>query len=122
MYDMRMTSTLWAAVGMFAGTVFAADSVTFHKQVEPILQKNCQSCHRPGQIAPFALTSYQEAAGWAATIREVVDQGRMPPWNANPKHGKMAPCFDSRRKLFSVRLYDAGAISIQHRARGLPGV
>ena len=48
------------------------------------------SCHHAGDIAPFPLTSYDEAVGWAATIREVVEEERMPPWFANPAHGKFA--------------------------------
>jgi peroxiredoxin len=68
----------------------AKGSVTYTKDVAPILQRHCQVCHRPGQIGPFALTSYKEAAGWAAMIDEVVGQCRMPPWHADPKHGKFA--------------------------------
>jgi peroxiredoxin len=63
---------------------------TYCKDVAPILQRRCQACHRPGQSAPFALTSYREAAGWAGAIREVIEEGRMPPWGANPKHGTFA--------------------------------
>jgi hypothetical protein len=44
-------------------------------------------CHREGDIAPFALTKYEEAAGWADMIDEVVSQERMPPWHADPRHG-----------------------------------
>jgi peroxiredoxin len=65
-------------------------TVTYAKDVAPLLERRCQHCHRPGQIGPFALTSYREASGWAAMIREVVEQGRMPPWSANPDHGKFA--------------------------------
>jgi peroxiredoxin len=65
-------------------------SVTYTKDVAPILQQRCQECHRPGQIAPFGLTTYKEAAIWAGPMREAVDQGRMPPWHANPKHGRFA--------------------------------
>ena len=53
-----------------------------------ILQKNCVECHRAGQIAPFALTNYDEVAGWAEMIEEVVREQRMPPWHADPKIGK----------------------------------
>ena len=63
---------------------------TYARQVSRILQKNCQECHRPGQIGPFALLTYEDAAAWAATIREVVSENRMPPWHADPRHGKFA--------------------------------
>ncbi len=63
-------------------------AVTFHKDVEPILQKRCQSCHRSGEIAPMPLQSYQEARPWAKAIRNAVLQKRMPPWDADPHYGK----------------------------------
>jgi peroxiredoxin len=62
--------------------------VTYTRDVAPVLQRHCQSCHRPGQVAPFSLTSYQDAAGWGEMIREVVSQGRMPPWHADPRYGQ----------------------------------
>ncbi|MCH2180746.1 MAG: redoxin domain-containing protein [Mariniblastus sp.] len=68
--------------------VAAGGKVTFANQISRILQKNCVPCHRPGEIAPFSLTDYQEVAGWAEMIGEVVRQQRMPPWHANPAHGE----------------------------------
>jgi mono/diheme cytochrome c family protein len=65
-------------------------SVTFSKQISRIFNQHCVECHRPGEIGPFALTDYQEVAGWADTIAEVVAEDRMPPWHANPKFGKFA--------------------------------
>jgi hypothetical protein len=59
-----------------------------YPQVAGILHRRCAQCHRPGQVAPFSLLTYEDAAGWAATIREVVEQGRMPPWGADPRYGK----------------------------------
>ncbi len=61
---------------------------TFARDVLPILQRKCQACHRPGQIGPFPLVAYEDAARRAGTIREVVVQRRMPPWHADPRHGK----------------------------------
>ncbi|MBN9121500.1 MAG: redoxin family protein [Planctomycetes bacterium] len=54
--------------------------VTYYKDVLPVLQKNCQSCHRAGQVGPFALTSYKDAAKWAELSLEEVKAKRMPPW------------------------------------------
>src|SRR2546423_10031307 len=71
-------------------TIVAADlssSVTFNKDVLPILQKNCQSCHRPGQIAPMSLISYKDARPWAKAIKAAVTLKKMPPWFADPKYG-----------------------------------
>ena len=64
--------------------------VTYTKHVARILQKNCQECHRPQQIGPMPLLTYQDAVDWSATIREVVADKRMPPWHADPQHGKFA--------------------------------
>lgn len=61
--------------------------ITYTKQISRILQQRCVECHREGQIAPFALTSYEDVAGWADMMLEVVEQRRMPPWHANPDHG-----------------------------------
>ena len=68
---------------------WAAD-VTFHKDVEPVLQKNCQTCHRPGEVAPMSLLSYQEARPFARAIKAAVVQKKMPPWFSNPKDGHFA--------------------------------
>jgi peroxiredoxin/mono/diheme cytochrome c family protein len=56
--------------------------VTYTNQIARILQDRCVECHRDGEIAPFPLTSYDDVVGWGETIREVVDEGRMPPWFA----------------------------------------
>jgi peroxiredoxin len=61
--------------------------VTYAANVAKIVQERCQSCHRPGQVAPFSLLSYDDARGHAAMIAEVVDDRRMPPWHADPRHG-----------------------------------
>jgi peroxiredoxin/mono/diheme cytochrome c family protein len=61
--------------------------VTFAADVAPILQNKCQQCHRPGQVAPFALLDYEQTRGHADTIREVVADRRMPPWHADPRFG-----------------------------------
>jgi hypothetical protein len=63
------------------------DDVTY-PQVAGIIHRRCAECHRPGQVAPFSLLTYEDAAGWAATIREVIDERRMPPWGADPRFGQ----------------------------------
>src|SRR5207302_776178 len=62
--------------------------VTFGKDVSRILQKNCQECHRPGQVGPMPLLTYEDALAWSEMIKEVVSENRMPPWYADPAHGK----------------------------------
>jgi len=74
----------------FSATLFAAALPTFHKDVEPILQSRCQTCHRPGEVGPMALLSYQQARPWAKAIRAAVLSGKMPPWQADPHFGKFS--------------------------------
>jgi peroxiredoxin len=64
--------------------------VTYSNQIARIFNDRCVECHRPGQIGPFPMTTYDEVHGWGEMIREVVDETRMPPWYANPEHGKFA--------------------------------
>jgi hypothetical protein len=63
---------------------------TFTHDVAPILQKHCQTCHRPGEAAPFPLLTYDQARPWAATMKLAVKQKRMPPWYADPAIGHFA--------------------------------
>ena len=77
--------------GCFIGRVrkiVQSSDITYCGQVARIFQRNCVECHREGEIGPFCLDEYEAAVGWADTILEVIDNGRMPPWHANPKHGK----------------------------------
>ena len=83
--------------------------VTYSKQVARILNDRCVACHRPGEIAPFALTTYKQAAGWAETIAEVVSDGRMPPWHASPEYGKFrndARLTDDEKRLIAAWVAD----------------
>jgi hypothetical protein len=89
----------------------AAGTPTYYRDVLPILQEQCQSCHRPGQIGPFSLTSYTEARNWAQEVKEFTKTRRMPPWKAEPGYGE----FDGVRRLSEreiavlARWADAGA-------------
>jgi hypothetical protein len=65
-------------------------TVTFNKDVLPILQKNCQACHRPGEVAPMSLLTYKDARPWAKSIRTAVVTRQMPPWFADPAYGHFA--------------------------------
>ncbi len=62
-------------------------TVTFHKDVEGILQRNCQTCHRPGQLAPMSFITYQDARPWARAMKTAVAARKMPPWFADPHYG-----------------------------------
>ncbi len=63
---------------------------TFTKDVAPILQKHCQSCHRPGEAAPFSMLTYEDTLPWAPMMKMVVANKIMPPWFADPKYGHFA--------------------------------
>ncbi len=78
-----------------ASTQPARKDVTYAKDVAPILQQRCQACHRPEQAAPFALMTYNDAVKHARMLKEVTTQRRMPPWHADPRHGK----FSNDRRL-----------------------
>jgi hypothetical protein len=78
---------LVAAVAALAAT---NSTVTFNKDVLPILQKNCQNCHRPGEIAPFSLLTYTDARPWAKSMKVAVLTKKMPPWFADPQYGHFA--------------------------------
>lgn len=62
--------------------------VTWTGDVAAILQTRCQSCHRPGQVGGFSLLSYDDAYAHSAMLGEVVENRRMPPWHADPRHGE----------------------------------
>ena len=94
------------------GSASDKQPVTFSKDVARVIQKNCVTCHRPGQIAPMSLTSYKEVRPWAKSIREVVAERRMPPWFADPNHGEFNnDCRLSPKEVdLVVSWVDGGAI------------
>src|SRR5881394_1150691 len=55
-------------------------NVTFTKDVAPIVQEHCQSCHRPGEGTPFSMLTYEDAKPWAKLMKQMVQQRQMPPW------------------------------------------
>jgi hypothetical protein len=78
------------AVTMLAlpATLSAQTAVpTFTKDVAPIFQNKCESCHRPDSIAPMSLQTYQDARPWARSIRDRVASRNMPPWMIDPNVG-----------------------------------
>jgi len=89
----------------------AQSAVTFHKDVEPILQKNCQQCHRPGQIGPMSLLNYAQARPWARGVKDKVLKREMPPWFAEPGVGAFANdrSLSARDIDTIVKWVDAGA-------------
>lgn len=87
-----------------------AEAPTYHQDVAPILQRSCVSCHRPGTAAPFSLLTYADALAQAAMLAEVVVDQRMPPWFANPRHGKFQndPTLSQKERRTLVRWVHTG--------------
>jgi copper type II ascorbate-dependent monooxygenase-like protein len=80
---------------ILTASLAAGADVTFNKDVLPILQDKCQACHRPGEAAPMSFLTYKETRPWAAAMREAVLSHKMPPWHADPAHGR----FSNERRL-----------------------
>ena len=76
------------AIASLGAGASAQTAPTFYREVLPILQTHCQSCHRAGEIAPFPLETYRQAKPWAAAIAVDVKSRRMPPWFADPCCGR----------------------------------
>jgi hypothetical protein len=85
--------------GLFmTGAVMAATApapITFNKDVLPILEKQCQECHRPGQVAPMSFLTYKDTRPWAQAMKAAVLTKKMPPWFADPNYGH----FTNERRL-----------------------
>jgi mono/diheme cytochrome c family protein len=67
-----------------------AAAPTFYKDVLPVLQEKCQSCHRNGEAGPMPLTTYEQTRPWAREIASAVEMRMMPPWFADPRYGHFA--------------------------------
>ena len=79
-------SLVGLAVGMTALAASNSGQVTFTKDVLPILEKNCQTCHRPGELAPMSFLTYKDTRPWAKAMKEAVLTKKMPPWFAEKGH------------------------------------
>lgn len=94
--SVRVAALTAALIGGSAiGIAQTKTTPTFTKDVAPILDKNCVSCHREGEIAPMSLLTYEQARPWAKSIRERVARGQMPPWHADAPKGM----FSNDRRL-----------------------
>jgi len=76
-------------------TAATAATPTFNQDIAPILYQNCATCHRPGEVAPFSLLTYQDAAKRASLIALVTEKRYMPPWKPEPGYGN----FEHERRL-----------------------
>src|SRR5258708_24658974 len=84
---------------------------TFYKDVLPILQDHCQSCHRPGEVAPMALVTYEQTRPWAKAMAHAVETKMMPPWFADPRYGHFADDISlTEKQITTISAWaDAGA-------------
>jgi len=87
---MRLLSAMLLACVAALAADTGSTPVTFHKDVLPILQRNCQTCHRPGQVAPMSFMTYQNVRPWAKAMKAAVANRKMPPWFADPQYGPYA--------------------------------
>src|ERR1700681_3401934 len=94
--NLRAVFTLaLSAATLAAAATTEKPKVTYSKDVAPILNKRCVECHRAGEVAPMAFTSYKEVRPWAKAIKERVLTRSMPPWFADPHFGE----FKNDRRL-----------------------
>jgi mono/diheme cytochrome c family protein len=115
-------SMLVLALALVTGGAIG-EQVTFTKDVLPILQANCQDCHRPsgknmsGMVAPMSFMSYEEVRPWAKAIVKAVEAKQMPPWHAAPEfHGK----FRNERALSEQEIATLVSWVQQNAPRGNP--
>jgi len=104
-----LVGSLWMGAG---GVAFAQD-VTFARDIAPLLQESCQSCHRPGSLAPMSLVTYAETRPWARSIKNRVMTRSMPPWHVDKTVGYQRFINDTslsdEQIDMVVRWVDAGA-------------
>src|SRR5438046_7645514 len=81
---MRFIPLSVVLLGLAAPPALVANSVTFNRQIAPIIYRNCSSCHRPGEAAPFPLLSYADVVKKATMVAKVTKTHVMPPWKAEP--------------------------------------
>ena len=84
-----LLTDLWLSVAALVPGA-ASTIPTFNQDVLPILQKNCQVCHRPGEIGPMPLLTFDQTRPWAKAIKQAVLNKTMPPWFADPQYGRFA--------------------------------
>lgn len=78
---------VWMLIGIAAA---AGAAPTYNKDIAPILYENCATCHRPGEVAPFSLLTYQDAVKRAKLIATATEKRFMPPWKPEPGYGEFA--------------------------------
>ena len=97
----------WIVISLLS-LPFAAEPITFNKQIAPLIFQYCSSCYRPGEAAPFPLLTYEEVRSHASQIVAVTERRYMPPWPPEPGYGD----FVGERRLVEIPgAHLAGALS-----------
>lgn len=110
-------SGILSGASLFAQPVGrSASRPTFTKDVAPILQKDCQVCHRPGEAGPFSMLTYEQTRPWAMAMKEAVQTRKMPPWFADPHYGH----FSNGRTLTSDEIATIAAWANAGAPKGDP--
>src|SRR5918993_293645 len=88
-----------------------SDAPTFTKDVLPIMQRSCQTCHRPGTPAPMSLMTFAEVRPWARSIKTKVTTREMPPWHIDRSIGEYAndPSLSDAEVALIAEWVDKGA-------------
>src|SRR5213596_287625 len=113
MANAKFLSALTLVILLASPQFLSAQSITFTKDIAPILQEKCQACHRPDSMAPMSLVTYEDVRPWAKAIRERVLTRQMPPWHIDKTVGIQK--FKNDRSLSDaqidtiVKWVDAGA-------------
>jgi hypothetical protein len=122
-YRFFVVAIMAAFVSPFAATAEVPERPSFYKDVLPIMQENCQECHRPkganlmGMVAPMSFTSYKEVRPWAKAISKQVEARKMPPWHATEEFHEV---FDNERTLTQVEIDTIVKWVSQGASRGNP--
>jgi len=108
-WTLRLLIIALGGLGLLSAS--EAPHVTFNRDVLPLLQRHCQTCHRPGEAAPMSLLTYETTRPWAKAMKAAVLSHKMPPWYADPHYGhfrndRRMPEADVQRLVAWV---DAGA-------------
>jgi len=88
--SLLVVGAAWQTPGSAPGQGKKISPPTFYKDVVPILQNECQSCHRSGEAAPMPLVTYEQTRPWAGKMAAAVEMKMMPPWFADPRYGHFA--------------------------------
>jgi mono/diheme cytochrome c family protein len=114
---MKTTLNLFVAITVFAAMSAAAsaqEKVTFTKNVAPIFQEHCQTCHHVGTVAPMSLVTYEQARPWAKAIQQRVASREMPPWfidrNVGVQHFNNDESLTDAEIATIVKWVDGGAL------------